>query len=181
MRPVVTDRRGVVGAARGPAGPDRPPDGEDPTDRDTDGEDEPLPGVAEMGALGQLGRRDRGGVARLDGGLRRHEIEVDRRHLARQLGGELVDVDTPHLGDRQTAVGEFAGAASLRRANGARHLDVPVGGGGGGVPRGTKPRFTSTVTPSSCTSAVTHVVAGDPVLRTVEDDDLLGQPHTGWR
>ncbi len=55
----------------------------------------------------------------------------------------------------------------------------PVGGGGGGVPSGTKPRFTSTVTPSSRDERGHDVVAGDPVLRTVEDDDLLGQPFTG--
>ena len=81
--------------------------------------------------------------------------------------------------DRETAVGQLAGASLLRRSDRADDLDGP-GRRGGYV--GAE-RHEPTVHQHRH-AVVLHegghdVVAGDAVLGSVEHDDLLGQPGAG--
>ena len=73
--------------------------GEHPADHDAGGEDEPLHGVGQVRALGQLGhRRPAPGTGR-SRRARRHQLDVHRHERLGQLRREAVDVDALHLGE----------------------------------------------------------------------------------
>ena len=157
--------------------------GQHPADDDGGGEDEPLHGVGQVRALGQLGHaRPAAGTGR----PRPAPTTPARRTSARAVPGSCgarrsmsrrwTSVSSP-VG----AIAELAAAALLRRAQAADDVDLARRAPARrSAPSGTKPRSTSRIRPSSSEQRRDDEVAGDAALRAVDDDELLvGQVRAG--